>query len=467
MLIPLTIQEIQKGLLKRDFSSVDLVNAYISRINSLDNNLNSFITISEDLAYKQAKRIDSLIQSADKSILISHPLFGCVVAHKDLFMTKGVRTTAASNVLKAYIPVYSATVVKKLENAGCICIGKTNCDAWGHGASGENSDFGPSKNPWNNSHVPGGSSSGSGVAVASNFCTFATGTDTGGSIRAPSNFCGAVGLKPTYGSVSRYGVISMASSLDSIGHITHSVSDSESVFKVTRGHDGRDSTLVNNKTMALNSKIKLGIAKEYFTKGLDDRVKENVQNAINIFKDYDIEIVDISLPHTKYAVSAYYIIQPAEVSSNLSRYDGIRYGNKRTDFSDEAKRRIMLGSYVLSAGYYNAYYIKAMKVRTKIICDFENAFKKVDAIISPVMPTPAFPLGEKTSNPLQMYLEDVYTAPVNLAGLPSLAIPNGFTINMLPLGFQLIGSKYSEPKLFHLGKLFEKATNWQPKVVTP
>jgi aspartyl-tRNA(Asn)/glutamyl-tRNA(Gln) amidotransferase subunit A len=416
------------------------------------------------MAYKQAKRADELIGAGGRSVVEQYPLLGAALVHKDLFLTKGIRTTAASRVLESYIPPYSATVVKKLEDAGCIMLGKANCDAWAHGASGENSDFGPTKNPWDMHYVPGGSSSGSAAAVAANLSLVATGTDTGGSIRNPANFCGLVGLKPTYGAVSRYGVVAMASSLDSIGHLARTTEDSERIFNVTKGEDGKDSNVTKAEWSSPKAKLKIGIPKEYFSEGIDKEVERAILQSIEVFKKEGTELIDISLPHTKYAVPVYYIIQPAEVSSNLSRYDGIRYGNNRDSFGDEAKRRIMLGTYVLSAGYYDAYYLKAMKVRSKIIEDFELAFEKVDAIIAPVSPTPAFKIGEKATDPLKMYLADIFTASANLAGIPGIAIPSGFAENGLPLGFQLMSPKFMEQTLFALGKLYEEATSYTPKV---
>lgn len=464
MNIPLTIKETQEGLIKKKFSAVQLVDAYFGRIEKFDKKINSFLTLSGDMAYLQAKEVDKKIEELGKTAFDKNPLLGVTVAHKDLFLTKGLKTTAGSKVLENYVPVYSATVVKKLENAGTITLGKTNCDAWAHGASGENSDFGPTKNPWDKEHVPGGSSSGSAAAISAQFSLIATGTDTGGSIRQPANFCGVVGFKPTYGAVSRYGVIAMASSLDSVGHLGLTVEDIEKVFEVTKGEDGKDSTVKNTKHKTTNGKLKIGIPKEYFIEGVDPQVEKAVKEAIDIFKNQGIELVSISLPHTKYAISVYYIVQPAEVSSNLGRYDGIRYGKNRGSFGDEVKRRIMLGTYVLSAGYYDAYYLKAQKVRSKIIEDFENAFAKVDAIITPVSPTSAFKLGEKTKDPLQMYLADILTAAANVAGIPGLAIPSGFSTKGLPLGFQLMGARFSEPILFKLGKLYQETVNWKPKI---
>ncbi|MBU0998022.1 Asp-tRNA(Asn)/Glu-tRNA(Gln) amidotransferase subunit GatA [Patescibacteria group bacterium] len=462
--IPLTINSLHKDLKEKKYSLVELIDSYLQRIKSFDKEINSFITISDDYAFKKAKELDSSLKELGKDAFQKYPLLGAVVAHKDLFLTKGIRTTAASNVLKSYIPAYSGTVVKKLEKAGAIVIGKTNCDAWAHGASGENSDFGYSRNPWNKEYVPGGSSSGSACSVASNFSMFATGTDTGGSVRQPANLTGVVGFKPTYGAVSRYGVIAMASSLDSVGHFTRVVEDSKKIFEITRGEDGKDSTVKNNNFPKPNGKLRIGIPKEYFIEGIEKEVSEEVKRSAKVFENEGIELKEISLPNTKYAISVYYIIQPAEVSSNLSRFDGIRYGNSRNSFGDEAKRRIMLGTYVLSAGYYDAYYLKATKVRIKIIEDFEKAFKEVDAIIAPVSPTPAFKIGEKASDPLKMYLADIFTVAANIAGIPGLAIPSSFNKKELPLGFQLLGPKFSEETLFFLGEKFEKATSYKPKV---
>lgn len=450
--LPLTIKDTQEGLKKKEFSAVELVDSYLKRIED-NKDLNAFNTISSEVAYHQAKNID-----------MSKPLAGVVVAHKDLYLTKGIRTTASSKVLESYVPAYSGTVVKRMEAAGAITIGKTNCDAWAHGASGENSDFGPTLNPWNKKYVPGGSSSGSAASVAAGLSLVATGTDTGGSIRQPANLSGVVGLKPTYGAVSRYGVIAMSSSLDSMGSFGHSTSDVETIFNICKGPDGLDSTVKSlSPSISKTSKLKIGIPREYFIKGLDGEVEQKVIEASKVFEKAGVELVEISIPTTKYAIDVYYIVQPAEVSSNLGRYDGIRYGNGRETFGAEAKRRIMLGTYVLSAGYYDAYYLKAQKVRSKLISDFDNAFSKVDAIIAPVSPTPAFKIGEKASDPLQMYLADIFTVSANITGIPGLALPFGFTKeNNLPLGFQLMGPRFSEDLLFDLGRKFEKETQYKP-----
>ena len=447
--LPLTIKETQEGLMNKKFSAVELVDSYLARINKYNKDLNIFLTVTEEEAYKKAKWADK--------ILSNYPLLGVTVAHKDLFLTKGVRTTAGSKVLESYVPTYSATIVDRLEKAGAIMIGKTNCDAWAHGSSGENSDFGATKNPWNKNYVVGGSSSGSAAALSANMALISTGTDTCGSIRVPANFNYLVSLKPTYGVISRYGVIAMASSLDCVGPLGHSVDDVKQIFDVIKGKDGFDSTVIEKTNGEKpNSKLKIGIAKEFFGEGLD--------KAINVFKKLGIEIKEVNMPTTKYAISVYYIIQPAEVSSNLARFDGIRYGSTRQNFGDEAKRRIMLGSYVLSSGYYDAYYLKAMKVRTKIKEEVDDVFSQVDALIAPVSPTPPFKIGEKTKDPLKMYLTDIFAATANLTGIPSLALPFGFTKDNLPLGFQLMGPRFSEETLFSLGKMFEKETGFIPKI---
>lgn len=452
-----TIKESLIKLKKKEISSVELVRLCLEQIKKSNKKLNAFITVDEKGALEQARKADNLI-SNDQNL----PLLGIPIALKDIFLTKGLKTTAGSKVLENYIPQYDATVVKKLKEAGAVIIGKTNCDAWAHGSSGENSDYGPTKNPFNIEYVPGGSSSGSAVAVASDMALAATGTDTGGSIRLPASFCNVVGLKPTYGRVSRYGIIAMSSSMDSIGHFTKTVEDSAIILKATAGKDKFDATTppvsVPNYDLNKVSKLKLGVPKEYFAKGLDERIKNKVQKAIKFYEEQGFKIIEISLPHTEYAIACYYVIQPSEVSSNLGRYDGIRYGNDRTSFGDEAIRRIMLGTFTLSSGYYDAYYKKAMRVRTLIKKDFETAFKKVDAIIAPVSPTLPWKLGEKADDPLAMYLSDALTVPINIAGIPGLSVPIGF-INDLPAGMQILGPHFSEELLFQLGHFYEDALN--------
>ena len=457
----LTIKQSYEYLNKKKCSSVELTSSCLEQIEKLNPEINAFITVSE-LALDEARKADEL-RSNNQEL----PLLGIPIALKDIYMTKGLRTTAASNVLRDYIPQYDATVVRKLKEAGAVILGKTNLDAWAHGSSGENSDFGPTKNPWDREYyVPGGSSSGSAAAVAANLCAAATGTDTGGSIRLPASFTDTVGLKPTYGLVSRYGIIAMASSLDSIGHFTKTVEDSALFLNITAGNDPFDATTTNKElpdyTKDLHKGIrglKIGIPKEYLAMGIDKKIKENFDNALRQIEELGAEIIEISLPHTKYAVACYYIIQPSEVSSNLARYDGIRFGNDRSYFGDEAVRRIILGTFTLSAGYYEAYYKKAMQVRTLIKRDFEQVFNPpaggVDAIIAPVSPTPPWKLGEKLDNPLRMYLSDIFTTTANLAGIPGLSVPSGF-INGLPAGFQILGPQFSEKLLFQIGHAFEQ-----------
>lgn len=464
MIPPLTIAELHNDLKEKKYTCVDLVEHYLSQITKNNENLNAFITVATEGAYKKAKELDRILID-NPNALHEFPLLGVVLSVKDIYLTEGLRTTAASKVLESYVPQYSATVVTRLENAGAIIIGKTNCDAWAHGASGENSDFGPTKNPWNTEYVPGGSSSGSAVSVAAGLSFASMGTDTGGSIRLPASFTNLVGFKPTYGVVPRYGVISMASSLDSMGHFTRTVEDSEKIFAVTRGSDLHDSTVVNHdyKQTSVKKTLKIGIPTEYFAAGLETEVEKIVKAAATEFENMGIELVEVSLPNTKHAISVYYIVQPAEVSSNLGRFDGIRYGNSRDTFGVEAKRRIMLGTYVLSSGYYDAYYGKAMRVRSLIIEDFEKAFESVDAILAPVSPTLPFKIGQKVDDPLQMYLADIYTVAANLAGIPGLAIPAGFSESGLPIGFQLLGKRFSEPVLFELGKKYQASTDWHTK----
>ncbi len=457
----LTITEAKEGLKNKQFSAVELTQAALDQIKLQDNNLNAFITVTENEALDAAGHADKLItQGEDK------PLLGIPIALKDLFSTKGIRTTAASRVLDNYVPQYDATVVTRLKEAGGVIVGKTNCDAWAHGSSGENSDFDPTKNPYNLEYVPGGSSSGSPVAVTSGMSLMATGTDTGGSIRLPASFCNVVGLKPTYGRVSRYGIVAMASSLDSIGHFTKTVADSALVLGITAGHDPLDATTPNHSVPNYNEflgydlkGIRIGVPKEYYAQGLDKNMHKLADDALKVLISRGANVIDITLPYSQSAIAVYYIIQTAEVSSNLGRYDGIRYGNDRSYFGDEAKRRIMLGTYVLSAGYYDAYYKKAQQVRTLIVDDFRKAFEQVDAIVAPVSPTPPWKIGAKTDDPLAMYLSDIFTVTANIAGLPGLAVPAGF-INGLPSGIQILGPHFSEDKLFKIGYAYEQETQF-------
>jgi len=466
-LCDLTLKEAHEGLKNKDFSSRELTLSCLRRIDKVEDTLNAFITVTAEKALKQAQEVDRLISSGRE---IS-PLTGIPVAIKDIFCTKGIETTAASNILRDFIPPYDATTVGRLKLQNVVILGKTNCDAFAHGSSGENSDFGITRNPWDLERVPGGSSSGSAAAVAAGEAIFALGTDTGGSIRLPASFCGLVGLKPTYGRVSRYGVIAMASSLDCPGPITKTVGDCALVTQVMAGHDPLDSTTPDipvpdyQKSLEQNVKnLRIGVPKEYFQEGIEPEVEKLARRAIGKLEELGAQAVEISLPHTKYGVATYALICHSEVSSNLARYDGIRFGHHRERFGDEAKRRIMLGTFALSSGYYDQYYEKAQRVRTLIRRDFEQAFEDIDVIIVPVSPSLPFKIGEKIDDPLKMYLSDIYTVSLNLAGLPSLALPCGFSQG-LPVGMQIIGPQFSEPLLFRVGYTYERATEWHTRRV--
>lgn len=459
----LTIKDVQQKLVNKEISAVELTKTYLGQIEKYDAEINAFITVTSEEALNQAESADKLLSEKNPELYKDKPLLGIPVALKDLFVTEGIRTTAASKVLEHYIGHYDATVVKKLKDAGAVIVGKTNCDAWAHGSSGENSDFGPTRNPYNKEYVPGGSSSGSPAAVASNMSLMATGSDTGGSIRLPASFTNTVGLKPTYGRVSRYGIIAMASSLDSIGHFTKTVEDNALTLNVTAGKDEMDATTplkdVPDYTTNLKKGVKdlrIGVPKEYFIDGMDQRVKALVEDVIKFYESNGAKIVEVSLPHTKYAIDVYYVVQSAEVSSNLARYTGIRYGKDRQSFGDEAKRRIMLGTYVLSSGYYDAYYKKAMQVRTLLKEDFDKAFEKADVLLTPSSPSLPFKIGEKSDDPLEMYLSDIFTVHANLVGVPGLSTPAGF-IDNLPVGFQLLGRHFDESTLYQTAYTYEQA----------
>ena len=473
MLNKLNIKQAKEGLGKKDFSSVELTKACLERIKQTDEKLNVFVTLTENEALIQAEKADSILATKGET-LEAMPLLGIPIALKDMFSSKGMQTTAGSNVLKGYISVYDATVVSKLKDAGAVIIGKTNQDAWAHGSSGENSDFEPTKNPWNTQYVPGGSSSGSAVAVATDMTLAATGTDTGGSIRLPASFTNTVGLKPTYGRVSRYGIVAMSSSHDSIGHFTKTVEDSAIILGVTAGKDPMDATTSNkevpNYTEALGKPLKglkIGYHKQFFNGEIDKDISEIYKKTVMILQGLGVEIVDLISIYSSNYIASYYIIQPAEVSSNLARYDGIRYGNGRDRFGEEAKRRIMLGTHALSSGYYDQYYNKASQVRSVLMNDLHtHFFSKVDAILAPVSPTPPWKLGEKTDDPLKMYLSDIFTVTANLAGIPGLSIPTGFSKTGLPVGMQILGPQFSEELLFRLGHAYEKVTqseDWRKK----
>lgn len=460
----LTISEARKKLDTKEISSVEITKVCLERLKKFEPTLNAFLTQTGETALVDAEKADARIAKGEKN-----PLLGIPFSVKDMYLTKGIRTTAASKVLENYIPQYSATVVTKLQDSGAVLIGKNNQDAWAHGSSGENSDFGPTRNPWNLNKVPGGSSSGPAVTVAAEIAPFSMGTDTGGSIRQPASLTNIVGLKPTYGRVSRFGVIAMASSFDTMGHFARTVEDSALVLSVTAGHDSRDATSssipVDDYTQDLKKSIKglrVGIPKEYFIDGMDLNVKKTVETAIEKLEELGAKIVEISLPHTEYAIAAYYILVPAEISSNLARYDGIRYGSPRQNLGEEAKRRIMLGTFTLAHGYYDAYYKRALKIRTLIKQDFVKAFEKVDVIATPASPTTAWEIGEKANDPLAMYLSDIFTVTGNIAGVPGLTIPVGF-VDDLPVGMQLFGAQFSEKLLFRAGHQYQLATNWHER----
>jgi len=469
-----TISDIHSGLVKKDFSAVELAKFYLERIKKGNKEIGAFLDLTEDLALSQAKRVDNLLSQKKELPLLA----GLPMAIKDNILVKGLKCTAGSKILENYEAAYEATVVKKLRQEEVVLLGKTNLDEFAMGSSTENSAFQKTRNPHNLRYVPGGSSGGSAAAVAAGQASAALGSDTGGSIRQPSAFCGLVGLKPTYGTVSRFGLIAFASSLDQIGPITRTVEDAEIIFKAIKGWDENDSTSVKerkkvsaNKRLEINN-LRLGAPKEYFSEGINAKIKERIKRIINKMGEQGAKIEEVSLPHTEYAIPCYYIIASSEASANLARYDGIRYGkpakereneglmdiylrNRGEGFGPEVKRRIMLGTYALSAGYYDAYYLKAQKARTLIKNDFEKVFRDVDIIITPTTPTPPFKLGERTENPLEMYMSDVLTAPVNLSGLPAISIPAG-KVDGLPVGLQLIGKPFCEDEIFQAGKLIEQ-----------
>ncbi|MCL5675588.1 MAG: Asp-tRNA(Asn)/Glu-tRNA(Gln) amidotransferase subunit GatA [Patescibacteria group bacterium] len=468
-LFSLTIQEAVKGLKEKQFSSVDLVTSCLERINQEEKKLNAFITVAEEGALKQAKNCDIQLASSGPQIFEQKPLLGIPAAIKDLYNTKGLRTTAGSKIINSYVPPYDATVVTKLKTAGVVIVGKTNQDAWGHGSSGENSDHGVTRNPYDFTRVPGGSSSGSAASLASGGCLFSTGTDTGSSVRLPAAYCNLVGIKPTYGRVSRYGIIAMASSFDTIGHLTKNVYDNAKILEITAGKDDLDATSATEKvpkyTQVLGQSIKglsVGVPKEYFVEGMDNKVKESVLEAVKTIEKLGAKVKQISLPSSAFAMSCYYILVPSEISSNLSRFDGIRFGQERETFGDEAKRRIILGTYTLSAGYFDAYYLRAAKVRSLVKKDFDQAFKNVDVIIVPSSPSLPFKIGEKSDDPVQMYLSDIFLCPINIAGIPSLNVPCGFA-GGLPVGMQIVGPQFSEELLFKVGYAYEQVTDWNKR----
>lgn len=462
----LTVTNTLKGLKEKEFSCGELVQACLGRIKAVDDKIKAFITVCSESAVTEAKKADELIKK-DPQIFEKKPLLGIPFSMKDVYCTKGIQTTAGSKILEGYLPQYNATVYQKLLDAGAILIGKTNCDAWGYGVSTENSDYFITHNPWNLDYVPGGSSGGCGAGISSDMSLFSIAEDTGGSIRLPSSFCNLAGLKVTYGRTSRYGAIAYASSLDSVGTMNKTVEDLALVLKIIAGKDKFDATTsempVPDYIKSLKDRmtqLTIGVPKEYFAKGINDEVKEKVLTAIEVFKQNGHKIIEVNIPTLKYAIAIYYLLACSETSSNLARYDGIRFGNLRDSFGAEAKRRIMLGTYALSAGYYDEYYLKAQKARTLVINDYKKAFAKCDCLIAPVSPTPAFKIGEKAADPLAMYLADIYTVTVNTAGIPSLALPCGFTKNDLPIGMQIIGPQFSEELLLQVGHFYQKLTDW-------
>jgi aspartyl-tRNA(Asn)/glutamyl-tRNA(Gln) amidotransferase subunit A len=465
-LTTLTISQAHEGLKKGEFTSVDLTKAYLGNIKKSD--LNAFITVTEELALKQAEEADKQIATGKFGMLCGIP---CAI--KDNILIKAIKCTAASKILENYVAPYDATVIERLKAEGAVFLGKANLDDNAMGGSGENSAFGPTKNPHDTTRVAGGSSSGPAASVAGNEACYSLGSDTGGSIRLPASFCGVVGLKPTYGAVSRYGLAAFGSSLDQIGPIAKNVEDAKIIFEAISGKDSKDATSADNKfdERIVNLKgIKIGVPKEYFVAGLNPEVAGIIRGAIKKAEDKGAEIIEISLPSVEFALACYYIIAPCEASSNLARLDGIRYGlsepgkdlldvylkSKGHGFGAEVKRRIMLGTYALSSGYYDAYYKKAQEVREFVKQDFEKAFRKVDLIFCPVSPTPAFKIGEKADDPLAMYLVDVYTVSVNIAGIPGLSLPAGKTESGLPVGLQIIGNYFEENKVLAIADEMEK-----------
>ncbi|MST04414.1 MAG: Asp-tRNA(Asn)/Glu-tRNA(Gln) amidotransferase subunit GatA [Candidatus Pacebacteria bacterium] len=485
-----TIEKYHKGLLNKEFTVASFIEEIFNLIESEDSRLGAYLSLMKISALDEAKKADEVLAIRGADVLNSQPMFAVPMAIKDNILIKGHRATAGSKLLENYIASYDATVIRKLKSAGAIFLGKTNMDEFAMGSSTENSAYQKTRNPYDLERVPGGSSGGSAVAVAGHMALGSLGTDTGGSIRQPASLCGAVGLKPTYGAVSRFGAIALASSLDQIGPFAKTVKDVATIFKTISGIDKNDGTSQDikygedliNPDFEKIKKLKIGIPKEYFNlEGMDEVTKQGINSVIDFYKKSGFEVKEVSLPNTKYALSCYYIILPAEASSNLARFDGIRYAkvgpstplgvneirsnaknlldlyvkNKTQGFGDEPKRRIILGTYVLSSGYYDAYYSKAQKVRSLVKKDFTDAFKEVDVILTPVSPTVAFKIGEKSADPLAMYLSDIFTIPVNLAGLPGISIPvKG--INGLPVGFQLIGKSFREADILGLGQYYEK-----------
>jgi len=479
-MLNLSLKNISQALEKKKFTSVELTQFFLNRVKKHNPSLNAFITVDEDKSLAMAAKSDQLIQSGKKNVLTGIP-----IAQKDIFCASDWKTTCGSKMLENFISPYNSTVIQKFNDAGAVNLGKTNMDEFAMGSSNETSYFGPVKNPWNLDYVPGGSSGGSAAAVAARLAPAATGTDTGGSIRQPASLCGFTGLKPTYGLVSRYGMIAFASSLDQAGPMAISAEDCGLMLDVMTGHDSRDSTSINRKkenyTNSLDEKIdglRVGVPKEFFGDGLSVDVQKVIEGALKQYEKLGAKIVDISLPNNHLAIPAYYVIAPAEASSNLSRYDGVRYGyrtkeyddlmdmyfkTRQEGFGDEVKRRILIGTYVLSAGYFDAYYLKAQKIRRLIANDFKVAYEKCDVIMGPSAPSVAFKSGEKQEDPLAMYMQDIFTISTNLAGLPAMSIPAGF-VDGLPVGLQLIGNHFDEAKILNAAHIYQINTDWHLRI---
>ena len=486
-LTDLTVKEAVDALANGQISSRELTKAFLDRISEHEAEIHAFITTTPEMALEMADGADAKRVQLNKAGETVPPLLGLPLAIKDVLCVDGVRATCGSKILEQFKPPFNATVVEKLLDAGIVVLGKTNTDEFAMGSSTENSAYGVTHNPWDINRVPGGSSGGSAAAVAAKFSPAALGTDTGGSVRQPASFCGVTGIKPTYGRVSRYGLIAYGSSLDTVGVLARTAEDVETIFRLTAGFDDRDATTINIPVANAACKdgadikgLRIGVPKEYFIEGIQPEVELSVRAAIDTFRELGAEIIDVSLTHTEYALPVYYLIAPAEASANLARYDGVRFGLRASDenmmqmftesrgagFGPEVKRRIMLGTYALSAGYYDAYYGQAQKVRALIKADFDSVLAKVDAVAAPVAPTTAFKIGGHGDDPLAMYLEDVFTLPANLAGVPGLAFPAGFDSDGLPIGMQLMGRNFDEETLFKLAHVFQQHTDWHLKTPT-
>lgn len=480
-LYSLTVSEIARKIKEKEITIKEVLDSVYNRIENVEEKVSAYVTLTKEQAYNRATKLQERLDNGEDIGIMG----GVPIAIKDNICTNGIKTTCSSKMLENFVPFYDATVIEKLENAGAIIIGKTNMDEFAMGSSTENSAIKKTKNPWDLERVPGGSSGGSAAAVACDIAPCALGTDTGGSIRQPASFCNVVGLKPTYGLVSRYGIVAYASSLDQVGPLTKSVEDAAILLNVIAGKDEKDTTSADipkkDYLKSIKDDIKgkkIGVPTEFISDGINEDVKKAYEENLNTLKELGAEIIEIKLDYAKYSLPTYYIIATAEASSNLGRYDGIRYGHRAKDFSsldelyvksrtegfgDEVKRRIMLGTYVLSSGYYDAYYKRGQKVRTLIIDDFKKAFEKCDVITIPTTPNTSFKFGEKTSNPLEMYLEDIYTVPVNIAGLPGISVPGGFDKNGMPIGMQFISKAFDEENLLQVAYTFEKNTGFNMK----